>query len=1432
MKNFHQSVLLKAPFGYALHKIVYDSSGQPVDYTFEEINPAFEAFTGIQASEAIGKTIKAILPRIEKSEEEWIQHLGNVVRTGREIIFEQYSSQMKRWFKVQAFSPGEGYLVSVLHDITNEKNLYQGLDEFFNINLDLLCIADLEGNFIRVNKEWEAVLGYSVDDLQKIKFTDFVHPDDLESTYATMRDLSSDKSVLNFVNRYRTSDGSYRFIEWRSVPHHNLIYAAARDITESKSISLELASEKNRLKAVIEGTNVGTWEWNVQTGETEFNDRWFEIVGYNRSEFEPVSIQTWLQLAHPDDLHESNRLLQLHFSGESEFYEFDSRMKHKDGSWVWVLDRGKVQSWTPDGKPLHMAGTHQDITDRKRIINRIKEQSALITSLLNAIPDLIFFKNVHGVYQSCNKQFAALTGRMQEELVGLTDLEIFPREEAHYYQQTDAKVLEKLEPLKYEEIVRFADGSLKVMDTLKTPYYDDSGNLMGILGISRDITEKKSSETALEESYLLLKNLSNQVPGAVYQFQLFPDGVITVPYANTKIEEIYEVQVENLKINAAVLIERFHPEDRERCLQKIRESAQNLSLWEDEFRVILPVKGERWLHGQANPERLQDGSVLWHGYIFDSTESRQIEHALSIRESYLNAIIENLPGLVWLKDSQSRFLTVNTTFAKTCGYEDPKAILGKDDSEIWNKELAEIYKKDDDEVMNAGVPKIIVEPIDDQGVRKWFETYKVPVFQADGTIIGTAGYSVDISERKKTEEEIKNYGEFQALLVRIATEYINADLASIDSIINLSLADLGRFVQADRAYIFSYDWDAKTCSNTYEWCAEGITPEIQNLQLLPVELIPDWTETHQQGRILFIEDVSALQPGALKDILEPQKIQSLISIPIMNGGLCIGFVGFDSVKQKHRYTAKESTLLGVFAQMLVNVQNRQKAEITLQSYSSQLEWKNFELDMALFEAEAASKSKSEFLANVSHEIRTPMNSILGFSEVMLNTTNDEKQISYLKTILSSGRTLLSLINDILDLSKIEAGKMELSPELVNLRGLIEESIQMFMHKAQEKGLQLHTAIDPELPESVLIDELRLRQILINLIGNAIKFTQKGFVKITVTVSEKNETSLTLSIDVEDSGIGIQEKDHALIFESFSQQSGQDSRKYGGTGLGLAITKRLCELMNGLITLKSEPDAGTTFILLFKDVRYENTTVTDAANYMWSEDDIEFNGESIVVADDVRYNRNLIRAFLEGFNLNIYEAENGKDAVDIITREKPQLVFMDLRMPIMDGYRAAEALKRNRETSTIPLVALSASTMRNRPDSSAECFVGFIRKPVNRAVLMGEILKYVPHTVLPTSQKKQKNIIPNVIHAEQIDEITITRELRQEFQTRFFSRIDKQIDFLIMNELDQLATEMIGFAAEHSFTHLRECTVLLHVAVNEFDYDTIQRCLIDIKNLFV
>ena len=189
-------------------------------------------------------------------------------------------------------------------------------------------------------------------------------------------------------------------------------------------------------------------------------------------------------------------------------------------------------------------------------------------------------------------------------------------------------------------------------------------------------------------------------------------------------------------------------------------------------------------------------------------------------------------------------------------------------------------------------------------------------------------------------------------------------------------------------------------------------------------------------------------------------------------------------------------------------------------------------------------------------------------------------------------------------------------------------------------------------------------------------------------------------------------------------------------------------------------------------------------------------------------------------------------MDIITREKPQLVFMDLRMPIMDGYRAAEALKRNRETATIPLVALSASTMRNRPDSSAECFVGFIRKPVTRAVLMGEILKYVPHTVLPASQKKQKNIIPDVFHAEQIDEITITRELRQEFQTRFFSRIDKQIDFLIMNELDQLATEMIGFAAEHSFPHLRESTVLLHVAVNEFDYDTIQRCLIDIKNLFV
>lgn len=264
------------------------------------------------------------------------------------------------------------HIQSVARDISERKQIeaelrasHADLDHFFTLALDLLCIADTDGHFVKVNKAWESILGYSVEELRGRRFLDFVHPDDLQATLDTIARLVAQQPVFNFTNRYRASDGGYRYIEWRSYPVGKRIYAAARDITERIQAEEALRQGEERLNLTLQSTQAGTWEWNVQTGETLFNDRWAEIVGYTLAELTPISIQTWIDLVHPEDLQTSNRLLEKHFAGESALYECEVRMKHKAGHWVWIWDRGKVMEWTEDHRPLRMFGTHTDITARK-----------------------------------------------------------------------------------------------------------------------------------------------------------------------------------------------------------------------------------------------------------------------------------------------------------------------------------------------------------------------------------------------------------------------------------------------------------------------------------------------------------------------------------------------------------------------------------------------------------------------------------------------------------------------------------------------------------------------------------------------------------------------------------------------------------------------------------------------------------------------------------------------------------------------------------------------------------------------------------------------------------------------------------------------------------------------------------------------------------
>jgi signal transduction histidine kinase/CheY-like chemotaxis protein len=432
--------------------------------------------------------------------------------------------------------------------------------------------------------------------------------------------------------------------------------------------------------------------------------------------------------------------------------------------------------------------------------------------------------------------------------------------------------------------------------------------------------------------------------------------------------------------------------------------------------------------------------------------------------------------------------------------------------------------------------------------------------------------------------------------------------------------------------------------------------------------------------------------------------------------------------------------------------------------------------------DAANKAKSEFLANMSHEIRTPMNAVLGYAELLGFMLEDKTQRDYLESIKSSGRSLLILINDILDLSKIEAGKLELQFEFVNSQSFFSEFERIFSLRLSEKGLKFILEISSGTPAGIYIDDARLRQIILNLIGNAIKFTEKGSIKLKVYSEnpqiinysrEKTEEFIDLIIDVTDTGIGISKEMQEEIFNPFVQGQGQDIKKYGGTGLGLAISQRLVQLMNGTIDLDSQLNRGSSFKIKIPGVSYLRDFEKRTEEIHLDPADILFERATILVADDVEHNRKYLIDALAKTNLKVVEAEDGLKAFSLAKKILPDLIITDIRMPNLDGFDLLKKLKNDNRLKHIPVIAYSASVMKAQRDRIRESkFAGLLIKPVQVTELYLELMNNLPYksvkaarsaqSVEETDFTKEVSDLPGLIHSldTRFKDVWLTFGIRQ------------------------------------------------------------------------
>jgi PAS domain S-box-containing protein len=679
-------------------------------------------------------------------------------------------------------------------------------------------------------------------------------------------------------------------------------------------------------------------------------------------------------------------------------------------------------------------------------------------------------------------------------------------------------------------------------------------------------------------------------------------------------------------------------------------------------------------------------------------ERLQAEQALAQERYLLVTLMDNVPDNIYFKDAAGRFLRINNALTTYFGLADPAQAIGKTDSDYFTEEHARAAYEDEQQIMRTGQPLVGKEEKETwlDGRVRWVSSTKMPFCDKDGTIIGTFGVSRDITNLKLAEEALRLAHHELEIKVEQRTAELRrtttAALAAQQRFRDLVNSVEGIVWEADaETFVFSFVSEQARRILGYpleQWLRE---PTFWKDHLHPEDR--DWA-------VRFWQEATAAKRGhefEYRMIAADGRVvwlHDLVTV-VVEGG-------------------RATHLRGV----MVDVTERRAKEA----------------------AEAANRAKDEFLANVSHEIRTPMNAILGMTELVLETELTEDQRQCLRTAKSAADNLLSIINDLLDFSKIEAGKMELVPAAFSLRAAVGDTLRALAARAHQKGLELISEVRPDVPDALVGDAGRLRQVLLNLVGNAIKFTDQGEVVVEVknltaedADSAEPETrslspsalsvsfAVSLVLTVRDTGIGIPKDQQARIFRAFEQEDASTTRKYGGTGLGLTIVSRLVALMGGTITVESAPGQGSTFAFTARFGRQPHPSEP-----MPVQPPVPLDNLPVLVVDDNATNRHILEEWLRGWQMQPEAVGDAVAALDILqqaaARGRPYpLVLLDARMSGMDGLALAAKIRDRAELAAARIVLLTSG---DRPGDRARARELRIDAHLLKPVQQNELLETI------------------------------------------------------------------------------------------------------------